>query len=190
MLKHVSPRGKSDGQKKTVPSDEFPVLTYDIISKATKDQLQALLIKEYGKIGIGTFGTGPVYNHAAHKPSVAKVIIEISMAGGPKPDEIIKLFSDENSDNVRAITASIAVLLANANTKQRIRGARADPSIIATRESIHSEVSIKLTEWIKDTKFNNINVNMYGYVHSKCEGRLKQELTKEAKRRNRKNEKR
>ena len=125
--------------------------------------------------------TGPVYNHAAHKPSVAKVIIEISMAGGPKPDEIIKLFSDENSDNVRAITASIADSLSKANIKQRIRGARADPSIIATRESIHSEVAIKLTEWIKEgTKFNNVNVNMYGYVHSKCEERLKQELTKEA----------
>lgn len=181
MLKHVSPRGKSDGQKKTVPSDEFPVLNYDIISKATKDQLQALLIKEYGKVGIGTFGTGPVYNHAAHKPSIAKVIIEICMAGGPKPDEIIKLFSDENSENVKVITGGVAVLLANANIKQRIRGARTDPSVIATRESIHSEVSIKLTEWIKEgTKLNNINVNMYGYVHSKCEERLKQELTKEA----------
>ena len=181
----TSSGSKSDGKSKDSRSfrspEEFPFITHGIMSNETKFKLEAILMSKFGKIAAGTFGGRcPVYRHTTAKPSIAKVILEVSLAGGGRVEDLVKLFTDEDGDNPRGIAEGVTALLTE-RTRQLLGNVRTEKGAVNSRASILSEYQIKLTQWVReDSKLNDHNVLMYGLIYASIDARIQQELDKEA----------
>jgi len=169
-------RSKDSDKKRPNQHDGFPSINHETLSNNFKVTCEALLINRFGTVAIGTFGVGPLYNHNASKPSISKTILDNAINGGGKVDDLVKLFSEDLKDDVRGITASLAVLLTD-STNRVLRSTKINPAASTSREAIMSEMSINMTEWVKEGfKQNGRKIEMFGLIMSKCDPRVREAL--------------
>jgi hypothetical protein len=180
MLRFAS--GNSYGKKITAdsnwkpPNNDFPAFWYRMLTEEFRISAEGRIKYLFGKGASGICDVGQVYDHQANKPTIAKIIIEIAKNGGGTIDDLVDLFKGEGSSQ---ITASIRENLTE-STQKLLSRTRVDPHAVNTKETILQELSIRMSQWVKEAaKLADKNVELHGALTANMEPRVRQELAKQ-----------